>query len=85
MDVTDWPKLYVFENDSLMDKEDIVNPNFRFKNPASSWFSVWNQNKSIEDWYKNTETVVDRMGANVQLYYSLNDDINFSLSGGYQN
>ncbi|MBO7144638.1 MAG: TonB-dependent receptor plug domain-containing protein [Salinivirgaceae bacterium] len=81
--VTD--KLYVFENDSLMDKEDIVNPNFRFKNPASSWFSVWNQNKSIEDWYKNTETAVDRMGANVQLYYSLNDDINFSLSGGYQN
>ena len=78
-------KLYVFDNDSLMNKEDIANPNFRFKSAASSWFSVWNQNKSIDDWYKDTETAVDRLGANVSLYYNLSDDINFSLLGGYQN
>ncbi len=78
-------KLYVFDNDSLMSKEDVANPNFRFKSAASSWFSVWNQNKSIDDWYKDTETAVDRLGANLSLYYNLSDDINFSLSGGYQN
>ncbi|MBO7478534.1 MAG: TonB-dependent receptor plug domain-containing protein [Salinivirgaceae bacterium] len=78
-------KLYVFDNDSLMNKEDVANPNFRFKSAASSWFSVWNQNKSIDDWYKDTETAVDRLGANVSLYYNLSDDINFSLLGGYQN
>lgn len=78
-------KLYVFDNDSLMSKEDIANPNFRFKSAASSWFSVWNQNKSIDDWYKDTETAVDRLGANLSLYYNLSEDINFSLSGGYQN
>ena len=78
-------KLYVFDNDSLMNKEDVANPNFRFKSTASSWFSVWNQNKSIDDWYKDTETAVDRLGANVSLYYNLSDDINFSLLGGYQN
>ena len=78
-------KLYVFDNDSLMDKNDVVNPNFRFKSAASSWFSVWNQNKSIDDWYKDTETAVDRLGANLQLYYSVADDMNFTLSGGYQN
>ena len=78
-------KLYVFEYDTLMYKDDIADPNFRFKNAASSWFSVWNQNKSIDDWYKDTETAVDRKGANVSLYYNLSDDMNFSLSGGYQN
>lgn len=78
-------KLYVFDNDSLMDKNDVANPDFRFKSPASSWFSVWNQNKSIDDWYKDTETAVDRFGANLSLYYKVSDDINFSLSGGYQN
>lgn len=78
-------KLYVFDNDSLMSKEDVANPNFRFKSAASSWFSVWNQNKSIDDWYKDTETAVDRLGANLSLYYNLSEDINFSLSGGYQN
>ena len=70
---------------SLMDKNDVANPNLRFKSAASSWFPVWNQNKSIDDWYKDTETAVDRMGANLQLYYSVADDMNFTLSGGYQN
>ena len=77
-------KLYVFEYDSLMNMNDVADPNLRFKSAASSWFSVWNQHKSIDDWFKDTETAVDRMGANLQLYYGLSDDINFSLSGGYQ-
>jgi hypothetical protein len=68
-----------------MYKEDIADPNFRFKSAASSWFSVWNQNKSINDWYRDTETAVDRLGANLSLYYTVSDDINFSLSSGYQN
>jgi iron complex outermembrane receptor protein len=77
-------KLYVFEYDSLMYFEDVANPDFHFKNPASNWFSVWNRNKQPEKQYKDVETAVDRMGANLSLYYNVSDDINFSLSGGYQ-
>lgn len=79
-------KLYVFEYDSLFDKDDIADgQKAKLMSKTYPWIGVWNGTESIDDWYDDPKTAIDKMGANVALYYNMSDDVNFSLTGGYQN
>ena len=76
--VTD--KLYVFQYDSLFNADDIQ----ELPDKTSNWLKVFNPTEKISDWHPCPETAVDRFGVNANLYYNPTDDINFVLSGGYQ-
>lgn len=73
-------KFYVFQYDSLFNRDDIQT----LPDKTSSWLTVFNPMEKIEDWHPYPETAVDRFGVNANLYFNPADDINFVLSGGYQ-
>ena len=73
-------KFYVFQYDSLFNRDDIQT----LPDKTSYWLTVFNPMESIEDWHPYPETAVDRFGVNANLYFNAADDINFVLSGGYQ-
>lgn len=73
-------KLYVFQYDSLFNRDDIQT----LPDKTSYWLTVFNPMESIKDWHPYPETAVDRYGVNANLYFNAADDINFVLSGGYQ-
>jgi iron complex outermembrane receptor protein len=73
-------KFYVFQYDSLFNRDDIQ----ELPDRTSYWLTVFNPMEKIEDWHPYPETAVDRFGVNASLYFNPADDINFVLSGGYQ-
>ncbi|MBR5168455.1 MAG: TonB-dependent receptor plug domain-containing protein [Salinivirgaceae bacterium] len=73
-------KFYVFQYDSLFNRDDIQT----LPDKTSYWLTVFNPMESIKDWHPYPETAVDRYGVNANLYFNAADDINFVLSGGYQ-
>jgi iron complex outermembrane receptor protein len=73
-------KFYVFQYDSLFNRDDIQT----LPDKTSYWLTVFNPMESIKDWHPYPETAVDRFGVNANLYFNAADDINFVLSGGYQ-
>ena len=73
-------KFYVFQYDSLFNRDDIQT----LPDKTSYWLTVFNPVEKIEDWHPYPETAVDRFGVNANLYFNPADDINFVLSGGYQ-
>ena len=50
----------------------------------NSWFYVYDPTDNIDDMYPNPLLSRKRFGGNAYLFYNLNENLNFSLKGGYQ-